>query len=274
MTGFPFQPDAPLSAWIDSDSAGDDSRLRQIAQLQEQVDACTHDSERRWLRENNRTNTFSSGCSVWDAKLLAGGFSRGSLTEWFTDRPGIGAQLLTLGVAYRACGTAGVCDAAGVLVVVDPDADFYPPAAAAWGLDLQRIVLIRPSSSDVLWALDQALRCPAVSSVWCRVGKLNDRWFRRFQLAVESSGVFGVLLRSTSYLGQPSWSDLQFIIQPRLKPTDKDLEETQSDPPSSYLSHEERYRWHVELIRCRKQGRLGSIDLEADEPHGTLRTIA
>lgn len=105
------------------------------------------------------------------------------------------------------------CAAGGTLVVLDPAARFYPPAAAACGIDLRRLLVIRPQRArDALWAWDQALRCPAVKAVWGWLEALDDRWFRRFQLAAEQSGCLGLLLRSVRYRGDPSWSGVQLAV--------------------------------------------------------------
>ena len=80
----------------------------------------------------------SSGCSALDRRLAEGqGFRRGSLVEWFVTGPGSGAGTLALLVARQACSRKGT------LVVVDATGQFYPPAAAACGLDLRRLVVIR-----------------------------------------------------------------------------------------------------------------------------------
>jgi hypothetical protein len=183
----------------------------------------------------------SSGWKELDRLLPEQGLRRGSLLECFVEPAGAGGGTLALLIA-RA-----VCQPEGNLVVVDPHASFYPPAAAAWRIELQHLILVRPkNTADALWALDQALRCPAVKAVWSCCGALNDRWFRRFQLAAEHSGCLGIFVRPARYIGQPSWSDIQLRITPAA---------SLAAPAESEL------RLRVELIRCRGQGSLGSIVL-------------
>ena len=51
---------------------------------------------------------------------------------------GNGAATLGLLSAREACREGGV------LVVVDRSQTFYPPAAAAWGIDLERLIVVSP----------------------------------------------------------------------------------------------------------------------------------
>ena len=127
-------------------------------------------------------------------------------------------------------------------MILDSSGWFYPPAAAAWGIDLRRLIWLRPhDEAGALWAFDQALRCRAVAAAWAWLPRLESRWFRRFQLAAESSGSLGLLLRPAHVRGQPSWAEIQLGVQPQ--------------PDSS------RWRWRVELLRCREQGHLGHVEL-------------
>ena len=76
------------------------------------------------------------------------------------------------------------------------DGHFYPPAAVRLGIALDRLLLVRVDNrADHDWALDQALRCPAVAAVmaWpeALAGRLDGRTFRRLQLAAEAEREFG-----------------------------------------------------------------------------------
>jgi hypothetical protein len=100
-------------------------------------------------------------------------------------------------------------------VVVDPGRGFYAPAVATLGIDLDRVTVVRPGSrADVLWTLEQALRCAGVSGVLCPLEKVNDREFRRLQLAAEAGDNFGMLLRPSRMCGRSSWADLRLEVSP------------------------------------------------------------
>lgn len=89
--------------------------------------------------------------------------------EWLGVGSGGGSQTLALVAAREACRDGKS------LVVVDRTRRFYPPAAAAWGIDLSRLIVVHPASeADELWAIDQALRCrgEAAGPVQCRMVEL------------------------------------------------------------------------------------------------------
>jgi hypothetical protein len=209
---------------------------------------------------------ISSGWPELDCLLPASGFKAGTLCEWFVKQPGSMAGMVALWMAQQAC------EAHATLVVVDPERWFYPPAAAAWGVDLQRLIIVRPDHpEDALWALDQAFRCTAVQAVWSWLETLNDRWFRRFQLAAEHHGALGMLLRPYQQRGRPSWAELQLVARavpaPRVVSAD-------AEPDSVGVIPVSRRCLEVELIRCRGSGRLGSVVLDWDASSGGLLPLA
>ena len=148
-----------------------------IRELNHVVQRMEH-SERRSERV-----AVSTGCRPFDRFLGRHEFMRGSLVEWLGDELGSGASVLALVAAREACQDGGT------LVVVDRDATFYPPAAAAWQIDLQNTILVRPQNEkDEHWALDQALRCEHVAAVLAWSKRIDGYTFRRLQLAAKTSG--------------------------------------------------------------------------------------
>ncbi len=178
-------------------------------------------------------NRISSGCRAIDRLLPDGGYSRGSLVQWIT-AGGAGADFLSLLVARQAC------EDGGALVVIDPQNQFYPPAAAALGIKLDNLIVLQagnqvsrhsptttppmtqsvlPDDSstaagekDLLWAIDQSLRCPAVAAVWGPLETIDERWFRRFQLSAESSGCLGLFIQPLAAARQPTWAEIQWLV--------------------------------------------------------------
>jgi len=159
-------------------------------------------------RRGHARERITSGSPQLD-RLLAGGFQRGSLVEWLADSPASGAGTLAL-VASREAARQG-----GAIVVVDREHTFYPPAAAALGMDLARLVIVRPQNeTDQAWALDQVLRSRGVAAVWCRVSRADDHAWRRWQLAAETSGAVGLLVRDLAARDEPSWSEWRLGVRP------------------------------------------------------------
>jgi cell division inhibitor SulA/protein ImuA len=95
------------------------------------------------------------------------------------------------------------------LAWIHPSRLLYPPALAQAGLDLSRLLFVRPGDArEQAWAIDLALRsgaCAAVTSqldgaaVW-----LEDRALRRLQLAAEEGDSLGLLVRSAVFARAPS----------------------------------------------------------------------
>lgn len=72
----------------------------------------------------------------------------------------------------------------------------FPPALKTFGIQPDRFIFIDlKKERDVLWAMDEALKCGALTAV---IGELQEISFtssRRLQLAVEQSRVTGFILR-------------------------------------------------------------------------------
>jgi protein ImuA len=75
------------------------------------------------------------------------------------------------------------------------EGDLYPPGLAAFGLDPAQVILLgAPGPADLLWAMEEGLRCPALAGVVMEVDRLDLVASRRLQLAAAAGGVTGFLL--------------------------------------------------------------------------------
>jgi protein ImuA len=72
----------------------------------------------------------------------------------------------------------------------------FPPGLKMFGIEPANIIFLElQKSKDILWVMEEALKCIGVAAV---VGEISDLSFtlsRRLQLAVEQSGVMGFILR-------------------------------------------------------------------------------
>lgn len=190
----------------------------QISQLRSQIRAV--ETHRNALAEDR----VHSQCVAVDRLMPQSGYARGTLNDWIAPS-GCAADFLSLSVAHAAC------ENGGALVVIDPDRQFFAPAAAAMGINMDNVIVlrgeqksaghIRATGQDLLWAIDQSLRCPAVAAVWGPLPKIDDRWQRRFQLSAESSGAMGLFVRPLAVARQPSWSEVQWLVSPGMNPGSK-----------------------------------------------------
>ncbi len=125
----------------------------------------------------------------------------------------------------------------------------FPPGMRLFGLDPDRVVFVDLSSEkEVLWTLEQALKCDALAAV---VGELRELSFadsQRLQLAVERSRVTGFLHRH-----QPrSLHATACTTRWKVAPLPSQVEEGM--PGVGFPT------WRVELLKVRN-GRPGTWEL-------------
>lgn len=84
----------------------------------------------------------------------------------------------------------------GVALWVSANRTLFPPALKLFDIEPHKIIFIDLGrEKDVLWVMEEALKCEALHAV---IGELNDLDFtssRRLQLAVEKSRVTGFVIR-------------------------------------------------------------------------------
>ena len=141
-----------------------------------------------------------------NAILPGRGLPLGAISEVIAANHALGALslALALGEPLIAAGRAWA--------VVDSDESFYAPAAAALGLDLSKLVLIRTSARESAWAMTHLLRCPDISISFMASRSMDNMTYRRFQLAAERSGNAGILIRPLSALKRPCWAQLRLLV--------------------------------------------------------------
>ncbi len=145
-------------------------------------------------RGNQRAQTsedaLPTGFAELDELLPGGGWPRGALTEILSEREGIGELRLLLPALVRASGQNKW------LVWVAPPHVPYAPALAAAGVELKRLLVAMPQTSDdAWWTVEQALRSGACSAVLAWLKSPDERRMRRLQLAAETGRAWGVLFR-------------------------------------------------------------------------------
>ncbi len=222
--------------------------LPQLRGLLERFERAEHHAERP---------AISTGSVAVDRLLPGRGLRGGMLVEWLADGPGSGASLLPV-VAVRQLQQTG-----GAIVVVDRQGHFYPPAASAWGIDLAQTIVIRPTTeADELWAIDQAMRTADVAAVLAWPAKLDSFTFRRLQLAAESSGAVGLLVRPGRAQHEPTWAAARLLVSPL--PSDIDEED---ELPTCW-------RLGVTLLKGRGSITGKKVVLEVDHSTGDIHESA
>ena len=145
---------------------------------------------------------------------------------------------------------------AGIWIASSPT--IFPPALVQFHISPQHLLFIQlKKEKEILWALEEALKCGSVAAV---VGELQDLSFtasRRLQLAIEKSGVPLFLLRHR----QKNFSTscvTRWHVQPAPSETEEDLPGVGSP------------RWKIDLLKVRN-GYPGSWIIEWRS--GRFRTV-
>ena len=82
------------------------------------------------------------------------------------------------------------------IVWITASRHMYPPALAAFGIRPEQVIfVVLKGEKERLWAIEEALKCDALQAVVAETRSLSFTHSRRYQLAVERSGVTGFLIR-------------------------------------------------------------------------------
>jgi hypothetical protein len=157
----------------------------------------------------------------------------------------------------------------------------YPPALAAQGIDLERVIFVRPrSAADAMWAIDQALRNPAVVAVVSELERIDDRSARRLQLASEAGQTLALLLRSPAARHAPSWAEVQLLVRAGAASHSTLAKErlsgwrsvSESPIPRVSRAAGSNRQLQVELLRNRGGKPGAKLKLEIDRVTGAIRS--
>jgi protein ImuA len=130
--------------------------------------------------------SFVTGLAALDALAPGGAFARGVIHELLANQ----SPLFMASMIARAAASGGY------VVWSDPRSELYPPALAAMGLSLDRLLVLRTADpADELWGVAECLRCEGVAATIASPERLSRVQARRLQLAAEHGGGVGILLR-------------------------------------------------------------------------------
>jgi protein ImuA len=186
------------------------------------------------------------GLGPIEAAFPNGIFPRGAIHEFLSTTPEHAA----------ACGgfigglLQSLMQQSGVCLWISTSRLLFPPALKGFGVAPDRIIFIDlKHEKDVLWAVEEALKCEGLAAVIAEIKEVNFSQSRRLQLAVEQSKVTGFLLRTASSSLKTTTCVARWKITPLASETEAGL------PGLGYP------RWNVELLKVR-HGSPGSWKIE------------
>ncbi|MCA9311337.1 MAG: hypothetical protein KDA21_09040 [Phycisphaerales bacterium] len=226
--------------------------------LRDQIDALESGWSRSSILENAETPAvITTGWPDVDAALPRGGLARGVLHEWYADLSHAGAEPAARHTARHTTWHAPLCiliHLAHAALHAHPSSDTRDdgrcvvwvgdhalPAPGALNPDLLRrsLFIHTPDADARLWAIDLALRNPAVTAVVADAAALGHAAHRRLQLAAAAGAALALLTRPPREHRAFSSATTRWRITPITPDT---LAPTRQP-------HEQR--WHVELLRCK-----------------------
>ncbi|MEZ2441727.1 ImuA family protein [Chitinophaga sp. RCC_12] len=138
----------------------------------------------------------------------------------------------------------------GACIWISTCRTLFPPALKTFGIEPERIIFVDlKREKDVLWAMEEALKCEGLAAV---IGEVRDIGFtasRRLQLAVEQSRVTGFIIRRESTAVNTTACVSRWRITPLASEPEDGL------PGVGYP------RWNVELLKIRN-GKPGTWQIE------------
>ena len=133
----------------------------------------------------------------------------------------------------------------GISVWISASRTLFPPALKMFGIQPDRFIFIDiQKDKDVPWAMEEALKCAALTAVIGEMKEISFTMSRRLQLAVEQSHVTGFVIRNSPKVQNPTACVSRWRITPIQSKTMDDL------PGIGFPV------WKVELIRMRN-GKTG-----------------
>jgi protein ImuA len=147
----------------------------------------------------------------------------------------------------------------GACLWIGLSGNLFPTALKAFGVEPDRVIFINLSKEkDVLWVMEEALKCEGLAAVVGELREIDFKQSRRLQLAVEQSHVTGFVLRNHSdKMGSTACAARWQISHLPSEPVD-------GLPGLGFP------RWQVELLRVRN-GQPGSWIIEWSE--GKFRLV-
>jgi protein ImuA len=140
--------------------------------------------------------TAANALSPFDRAFPNHIFPTGTIHEFISNEPADAASTNGFITAL----TGKLMKAGGLCFWIGSEMKIFPSALKHFGIEPDRVIFINtPKKKDVLWIVEEALKCEALTAVVAEIKELGFTESRRLQLAVERSGVTGFIHRYKPY---------------------------------------------------------------------------
>ena len=186
-----------------------------------------------------------------DRVLPGGGLRLGCIHEVTGDEAATGfcAALLARvrGAGVRDRGRAQ----AGALLWLARGDDLYAPGLVRFGIGVGQLLVVSGlhRQDDMLWAMEEALRCRAVRGVVAEAGGIGLAAGRRLMLAAEGTGVLGLVL--SRRVGERRRSGVGAGVRAAVSRWRVTAAPGGVRPDGRKPAETDETRWRVELLHCR-----------------------
>jgi protein ImuA len=134
-----------------------------------------------------------TGFAQLDAILPGGGWRSGAIVELMPCEVGIGELRLLMPALAR------MTRKERHVAFIAPPYIPFAPALAQHGVRLSHLLIVKAQTpQDILWSLEQVLRCPSFGAAVAWPVQMKDREIRRLQLAAEAGRSTGFIYRPTT----------------------------------------------------------------------------
>jgi protein ImuA len=173
-------------------------------------------------------------------------FPLGAVHELIASGPEDGAAT----TGFIAGILAAIMRNAGAAIWISSSQTIFPPALKTFGISPDKIIYIHlKKEKEILWAMEEALKCKGLSAAIGEVQDLSFTASRRLQLAIEQSQVTGFVIRKNPR----SLNTSACLARWKITSLPSELP---GDMPGVGFP-----RWNVELMKVRN-GRPGNWQLE------------
>lgn len=180
-------------------------------------------------------DVFAIGVDAIDEILPGGGLTSGDLHQVSGGDASPAATAFAAILGARLLGR----DSRPLLWIAAAADHPHPPALAALGLPPERLVMVRPHrTAQMLWALEEALRSPAVVGVIGQIRAVTPVEARRLHLAARESGGTAIIMTDGPAL---ACAGTRWRVHSAAS----------TAPPGGGVG---AARWRLELLRCRGKG--------------------